>query len=90
MKDDEHDELADFVLQSRRKINRLIVDKLKLLGVTLENLREEKDKYAPLTTVIEDGDMVIEEYSVMGLHLLTVQWQGKECRVIHPERDETY
>jgi hypothetical protein len=87
--DDINNELNGFQERKRMEINRLVVDKLKTLGITLEDLKQDKDKFSPVNALNYEEGKVTEQYDVMGIHLLTVEWEGIDCRIIHPEIDET-
>jgi hypothetical protein len=84
-----YDNAGEFYKKSRVKINDIVTSKLKLLGITLEDLKKDKEKYNPVNAVDQSDTEIVEQFDVMGIHLLTVKWSGGLCEVIHPEKDET-
>jgi hypothetical protein len=83
------EELERFMHESQLKIEKIIIDKMRYLGITVEDIKRDKDKYSPKKALIDETDVaILYEYSVIGITLIYVKYEPTGITTLNGLIDE--
>jgi hypothetical protein len=83
------DPVEKFIHDCNIRIDAMLKEKLRLLGITIQDVKEDKASLNLKKIQRQEGNTLIEEFSAKGIRLFTVIWSEATCILKETDIDET-